>query len=161
MFINELSQRFDTENYKPLIAISNIIISTEKPQIADVFFDLGPYRQEIEDMDDLENEPTSWYRYKALHLLKTIPEVHKEFAKKDLKCIYPNIFTLLSIFLTVPVSSAEGERAFSCLKRVKTRLRSTMNQSRLSSMAIININTLVAGKLNIDTLIDIFASVED
>jgi hypothetical protein len=76
MFINELSQRFDTENYKPLIAISNIIISTEKPQISDVFFDLGPYRQEIEDMDDLENEPTSWYRYKALHFLKTIPEVH-------------------------------------------------------------------------------------
>ena len=136
MFINELSQRFDTENYKPLIAISNIIISTEKPQIADVFFDLGPYRQEIEDMDDLENEPTSWYRYKVLHLLKTIPEVHKEFAKKD-------------------------ERAFSCLKRVKTRLRSTMNQNRLSSMAIINIHTIVAGQLNIDTLIDIFASVKE
>ena len=36
----ELSQKFNTENYKPLIAISKIITSSKKPEISDVFFTL-------------------------------------------------------------------------------------------------------------------------
>jgi len=107
MFVEELSQRFNTENYRPLIAISNILISIEKPQISDVFFDLGVYRQEIGDMMELDIELTHWYRYKDLHRLKTITEVHNEFAIKNLKSLFPNIFVLLSIFFTVPFSSAD------------------------------------------------------
>jgi len=161
VFVQELSQKFNTDNYKPLIAISNIIVSTEQPEISDVFFDLGVYRKEIEDMNVLETELTRWYRFKKLHSLKTIPDVHKQFAEKNLKLLYPNIFILLSIFLTVPFSSAEGERAFSCLKRIKTYLRSTMNQSRISSLSIINIHSVIASKLNINHLIDLFSSVKE
>ena len=40
----------------------------------------------------------------------------------------------------LPVSSAHDERAFSCLKRVKTYLRSTMSEHRLSNLACISIN---------------------
>ena len=161
MFIEELSKKFNTDSYKPLIAISDMLISSNKPEISDVFFALGVYRKEVADMEALDNELTHWYRYKAQHRLKTIPQVHNEFAQKKLKSLYPNIFILLIIFLTVPVSSAEGERAFSCLKRIKSWLRSTMNQTRLSSLSIINIHSLIAEKLNIDKLIDIFASVRE
>ena len=90
-----------------------------------------------------------------------MPEVHNEFAEKNLKSLFPNIFILLSIFLTVPFSSAEGERAFSCLKRIKSWLRTTMNQTRLSSLSIINIHSVIAGKLDINHLIDIFASAKE
>ncbi len=161
MFIEELSQKFHVDSYKPLIAISNLIISMEKPQISDVFFDLGVYRREIEDMEKLDTELSHWYRYKSLHNIKTIPEVHNSFAKNNLKILYPNIFILLTIFLTVPVTSAEGERAFSCLKRIKSCLRTTMNQVRLSSVSIINIHSIIAAKLNIEDLIDIFASLKE
>ena len=46
----------------------------------------------------------------------------------------------IKIALTLPVSSAHDERAFSCLKRVKTYLRSTMTEQRLSNLACIAIN---------------------
>ncbi len=75
--------------------------------------------------------------------------------------IFELIFILLTIFLTVPVTSAEGERAFSCLKRIKSCLRTTMNQVRLSSVSIINIHSIIAAKLNIEDLIDIFASLKE
>ncbi len=132
MFVEELSQKFTTEEYRPLIAISKIIISDNKPEISDVFFYLGCYRYEIDEINALEIEIDHWYRHKALKKIKTMEEPRIHFAKDNLKSFFPNIFILLSIFLTVPLSSAEGERSFSCLKRIKSDLRTTMGQTRLS-----------------------------
>ncbi|CAI6357460.1 unnamed protein product [Macrosiphum euphorbiae] len=40
--------------------------------------------------------------------------------------IYPNIFKLLTIFATLPVSTAQNERSFSSLKKIKTYLRNSV-----------------------------------
>lgn len=42
--------------------------------------------------------------------------------------IYPNIYLLLKILCTLPVSTTTPERMFSALKRVKTYLRNTMSE---------------------------------
>lgn len=42
--------------------------------------------------------------------------------------IFPNIFVLLKILCTLPVSTATPERSFSSLKRVKTYLRNNMKE---------------------------------
>jgi len=42
--------------------------------------------------------------------------------------IFPNIFILLKILCTLPVSTATPERTFSSLKRVKTYLRNSMKE---------------------------------
>ena len=60
--------------------------------------------------------------------------------KHNLTAQFENIVTLLKLSLTLPVSSAHDERAFSCLKRVKTYLRSTMSEKRLSNLACISVN---------------------
>ena len=49
---------------------------------------------------------------------------------------YSTLYYLTQIALTIAVTSVEAERSFSALKRIKTRLRSTMAQSRLSSLAV-------------------------
>jgi len=41
---------------------------------------------------------------------------------------FPNIHFLIKILCTLPVSTATPERSFSTLKRLKTYLRSTMNE---------------------------------
>ncbi|XP_060879170.1 zinc finger MYM-type protein 1-like [Metopolophium dirhodum] len=53
-----------------------------------------------------------------------------------LKEIFPTMYTALSIAVTLPVSSASPERAFSKLKLVKNRLRSTMSEDRLEALMI-------------------------
>jgi len=53
---------------------------------------------------------------------------------------FPNIFTILHILVVFPVTSSEAERSFSCIKRLKTRLRSTMGEERLNGLAIMLIH---------------------
>ena len=54
--------------------------------------------------------------------------------------LYPSIDTILCIMLTMPVTSATAERSFSVLRRLKTYVRSTMNNDRLSSLALMHIH---------------------
>ena len=56
------------------------------------------------------------------------------------KLFKPNIYNLLVIGCTLPVNSAEAERSFSLLRRIKTYLRSTMTEERMSDLAVIAMN---------------------
>ena len=57
-----------------------------------------------------------------------------------MKNCFPNIFKLLQIGLIIPMTSNSAERSFSQLRIIKTYLRSTMTQERLSNLAMIRIN---------------------
>ena len=52
--------------------------------------------------------------------------------------LYPNVATVLTILLTMPVSIATPERSFSTTRRAKTYVRSTMLKERLSSLALMH-----------------------
>ena len=64
---------------------------------------------------------------------------------------------MLKLAITLGVSSATGERSFSCLRRIKTFLRSTMNTERLSSLAILSIEKDLALKLDLDVFVNNFS----
>ena len=53
---------------------------------------------------------------------------------------FPNVHRLLLIGCTLPISSAEAERSFSLMKRIKTCTRSIMTEQRLSDLAIIAVH---------------------
>ena len=63
-------------------------------------------------------------------------EILNILMKLDLCSCCPDLVTAYSILLTLPVSVASNERRFSKLKLIKSFLRSTMAQERLSDMAI-------------------------
>ena len=44
--------------------------------------------------------------------------------------LYPNIYAIFTVLITMPVSSASSERSFSAMRRVKTCLRATMGDER-------------------------------
>lgn len=46
---------------------------------------------------------------------------------------------LLKIMCSIPMTTAESERSFSTLKRIKTFLRSTMAEDRLCALAMLSI----------------------
>ena len=57
--------------------------------------------------------------------------------------LYPSIDTILiklCVLLTMPVASATAEMSFSVLRRLKTYVRSTMKNDRLSSLGLMHIN---------------------
>ena len=52
--------------------------------------------------------------------------------------VFSETITLLKIIITTPMTTAEAERCFSTLKRVKTFHRNTMTQERLNALAMLS-----------------------
>ena len=84
-------------------------------------------------------------------------EMLKFLACNDRYTAFPNVYIALRIYLTIPVTVASGERSFSKLKLIKNYLRSNMIQDRLSSLAIISIESEISRNLKMDTIIKDFA----
>ena len=76
----------------------------------------------------------------------------------QLQSIFGEICIALRIFCTLPVSVAGGERAFSKMKLVKNYLRSTMSLDRLSTLALLSIESQLARALDFKDLIRDFAN---
>ena len=63
---------------------------------------------------------------------------------------------LLRIACTIPITSVASERSFSCLKLIKTHLRTTMLDERLSNIAILSVHSRRAKALDLDKVVDKF-----
>uniref|UniRef100_A0A8C5QMR9 Zinc finger MYM-type protein 1 n=2 Tax=Leptobrachium leishanense TaxID=445787 RepID=A0A8C5QMR9_9ANUR len=72
----------------------------------------------------------------------------------------PDVCVALLLFLTLPVTVATAERSFSKLKLIKSYLRNTMSQQRLSGLALLSIENERARRLNIESIVDDFADAK-
>ena len=84
----------------------------------------------------------------------------KDMVSKELSDVYPNLFVAIRVLLTIPVAVASAERSFSKLKLIKTYLRSTMSQERLSALAILSIERELSTKLNYSSIINDFSEAK-
>nr|CAI5867685.1 unnamed protein product [Callosobruchus analis] len=67
------------------------------------------------------------------------PQQILQILTNDLKDVFPHATKLIMLICTLPIASASVERHFSCLKRIKTYLRNSINQDRLSDLALMSI----------------------
>ena len=63
--------------------------------------------------------------------------------------------------MSAAISSASVERSFSSLRLLKTYLRNSMDQQRISDLAVMCINSDIIDNLNVNNIIDKFASVKN
>jgi hypothetical protein len=80
--------------------------------------------------------------------ISDIRDMFKFIVQRKMSEVYPNIFVLLRIITTVPVTIASAERSFSRLKLIKICLRTTMAQERLAGLAILSTENNVASALD-------------
>ena len=72
----------------------------------------------------------------------------------------PYLCMSLKLYLTAAVSIPSCERSFSKLKLIKSYLRSTMGESRLSALAILSIESELVETISFDDVISEFASMK-
>ena len=65
------------------------------------------------------------------------------------KSMFTEVHKLLSIYLTVPMTSATAERMFSSLPRLKNYLRSTMTQKRLNNVVLMHTRKECTDRVNL------------
>ena len=66
---------------------------------------------------------------------------------------------LTRIACTIPITTASTERSFSVLKRVKTYLRTTMSDKRLTHLAMLSIHSRRAKNLDLERVVDMFINM--
>ena len=54
--------------------------------------------------------------------------------------IYPNVYILLTILGTLPVLTTTSERCFSTMRHLKTYLRSSIGNERVTGLALLSIH---------------------
>ena len=74
--------------------------------------------------------------------------------------LYSNLSIALQLLLTLPVTVASGERSFSALKLIKTYMRSTMSQERLTGLAVTSIECDVRRSLDMEDIVVAFAEAK-
>ena len=71
----------------------------------------------------------------------------------------PEFAKALKILAMIPATSCSAERSFSSLRRLKTYLRNSMGQERLSSLALLHIEREYVNKVlkeDMTKMIDVF-----
>ena len=98
------------------------------------------YKNDLSSVDDLQ------FELQMLQQLVKSPVVTitgfismYKLLTKEVREMLPNITGLVTILLVVGVSGASAERSFSVLRRLKTWLRSTMTQARMTQLSILAI----------------------
>ena len=70
---------------------------------------------------------------------KNVAELLKHMLESDLHIGLPEIYKLMNLVMTIPITTASVERSFSALKRIKSYLRSSQSEERLSNLSLISI----------------------
>ncbi|KAL4107855.1 hypothetical protein QTP88_018138 [Uroleucon formosanum] len=71
--------------------------------------------------------------------------------------VYPNLYKLIQVAITIPVASATCERSFSAMRRVKNWLRTSMQQNRFTNLASICIERDIANNIDTERILNKFA----
>ena len=159
LYIKEISNRFEPSNLLPLIKIFNLITDSELNDVC-LEKDLFIYRDCV-NFEILRTQLDIFYQIKKVKSLVNFNDIVKCFQGDDFKQNFSEILVLLKIYLTSPIANVTAERSFSGLKRIKSYLRSTMKQERLSSMTVINLESENLELIDLEEVIDEFASYKD
>ena len=113
------------------------------------------------DIDLLKAQHQLLKHFKSQYVTSqvSVPEMLKLLIEKQTCHMIPELAKAIKIYSVIPATSCSSERSFSCLRRLKTYLRSTMKQDRLSSLALLNIEREFVNRVlkeNMDDMIDTF-----
>ena len=83
-----------------------------------------------------------------------LPSTSQETLKLMDRELFPNIALMLRVMCTIPVTTCECERSVSALRCLKTYMRSSMSQDRLTGLALLHVHYSM--EIDINEVVNIF-----
>ena len=153
--INDISSRF-TNHSKQSASLQDLlpVNITEGTSTSSMKDAIDFYSDDLPNSDIIDEEFSRWKRKWLCVPLKDRPETLAESLKQCCQQTLPNIFTLLKLFATLPLSSCSCERSASALRRLHGYLRCTQTEEHLSALALIHMN--YETEIHIDEVCKIF-----
>ncbi len=168
LLIGELDNRFDQAFLTPLVAMEQLIVKAANGEpvpdeldtlSASVYakdLDLPWLKRHLTVLPDIVSQ--------ALPLVKrvtTIRTVCTAMLSGTHRSTFDEVHKLLRLYLTVPITSATSERAFSTLKRLLTYLRSSMTEQRLNNCALLHIHKEILDEMDLQPIAAAFSSANN
>lgn len=153
----DLSSRFNP-HVKQASHLQSLLPSriTSTTSVSDISEAVKFYNDDLPNPMIIDEEmhvwKTKWLSVEAQERPKSLQDCLKVCSKTTL----PNIFCLLKLFSTLPVSSCSCERSASTLRRLNNYLRCTQSEERLTSLALIHCN--YSKEINVDEICQRFLS---
>ncbi|XP_066025462.1 52 kDa repressor of the inhibitor of the protein kinase-like [Pocillopora verrucosa] len=160
--LQQLNTRFQDDVfvcYKGISIIPSVLLATDPAWKANVLEFCNHYRQDIPNYAGLQAELLLWERlWKGRDNRGDIIPDSLEATLKDIdKDAYVNIYSMLKVLITIPISSASCERSISSLRNLKNYLRNTMTQDRLNGLALMHAHRDM--DFDLERIIDLFAEL--
>lgn len=152
--IQQMKDRFSKTQIvvaKLINLIPSVLCSTSNRALSDT---INFYEADLPNPSVVSTEVWRWRAKWQSEDADTRPSTLESALIQCDRDYFPNINVLLRIACTIPVTSCENERANSALKNLKTFLRSSMGQERLSSLALMHIH--YTSPVNLDSVVDMF-----
>ncbi|CAL8178523.1 unnamed protein product [Prunus armeniaca] len=88
--------------------------------------------------------------------LTTLPQLYQQLVETTLAENYHLLYRLIQLVLTLLVSTATTERAFSCMRIIQNRFRSTIVDEFLDDCMILHIERKFANNIDNEEIIEEF-----
>ena len=152
----ELSRRFDENNIAIMQGITALAPGSSSYLDSTKIINFGLLFQS--NTSALESEICTFKHMVGRTDQKDHPStlLQLEAYTKKLKAAFFELYRLVSIACTLPVSSAECERSFSSMRLIKNDLRSLMKDERLDSLMMLGIHRARGNTLDMDSVVSMF-----
>ena len=141
----ELRERFNGKGHKILSNLAEVVFDS---QVSDeVFAKVSQFYDLDLEVLKADHKLFQHFKEKTENFNLTAAELFQQLGDQNLIQLLPEFSTALKIFAVLPVSSCEAERSFSSLRRLKTYLRNTMGQDRLTNLTLLHIERAMVSKV--------------
>jgi hypothetical protein len=175
VFLQEMTSRFDPVNrklvkYLYIIPAQMVRLSADRfseicSELVDAASDLSP----DVNQRSLEGELRLWFSHWSgiarRGPIDSVPDGMPSLLKAmrdpslDRPTSFPNLWSVIAVLATWPVTTCTCERSISQLRRLKTYLRSTIKQRRLSDLSLIHANH--SFKIDMNKALSYFVSMKN
>ena len=143
--VSSIKERFDQPGY---ILYQNLEdYSTELQSILHFYGDDFNENELLTQLQIFTSSFTEQHQGEVI-TLQDIISFFKSLSKGQ-RLFYKQLCWVVRLILVLPSTNAASERSFSTMKRLKSYLRSTMGQSRLNHLMILNIYKEILDKMNL------------
>ncbi|XP_066978926.1 uncharacterized protein [Macrobrachium rosenbergii] len=161
-FLAELDSRFSEDNKQLLRSISALDPRSSKFFNAEIIEPMAvQYGVELSDLAVEVRQAKRLIQRKESEGVKITTLVQLSSFMSPYKDAFPDLCQLLTIAIVLPPTSAACERSFSYTRLIKNDLRSTMDDLRLSSLAVLGIHVSRAKSIDMDKIVSKFAKRHD
>jgi len=83
--------------------------------------------------------------------------VFEDLINQCYKSSFPNVYKLVQVGITIPISSSICKRSFSAMRRLKNWLRTSMGQERFTKLSTLSIERDLTNKIEGEIIMQKFA----